>query len=85
VSRRGGLVAASATALLTACQTVPPHDDIVRDHLTAIVSTQVPQCVAVRSVQRAHRLDYRVVCDSGEVFDVRVDAQGRVQIKAVAP
>jgi hypothetical protein len=79
-------VAALAACLLAGCATTPlPHDDIVREHLSAIVGAQAPQCVAVRSVQRAQRFDYRVVCQSGEVFDVRVDAQGHVRVKAVAP
>jgi hypothetical protein len=66
---------------LAACQTAPPtHEQIVQYQMEEIVEAQAPQCVAVRSVQRDQRFDYRVACSSGEVFRVRVSADGRVRV-----
>jgi uncharacterized lipoprotein YmbA len=71
---------------LAACETAPPtHEQIVLRQMEEIVEAQQPQCVAVREVRRAQRFDYRVECDDGQVFDVRVSADGRVRVQPVAP
>jgi uncharacterized lipoprotein YmbA len=71
---------------LAGCQTAPPtHQQIVRQQMEEIVEAQAPQCVTVREVRRAERFDYRVECDNGQVFDVRVSADGRVRVQLVAP
>ena len=71
---------------LAACQTAPPtHEQIVQEQMEEIVEVQQPQCVALRQIRRAQRFDYRVECDNGQVFDVRVSADGRVRVQSVAP
>ena len=66
---------------LAACQTPPPpHAEIVRSELTLILASQHPSCGAVRLHSRRDRLDYRVECASGQVYRVRVSADGRVLI-----
>jgi hypothetical protein len=68
---------------LAACQTAPPpppHAEIVRSELTQILASQHPSCGAVRLHSRRDRLDYRVECASGQVYRVRVSADGRVLI-----
>jgi hypothetical protein len=71
---------------LAACQITPPtHEQIVRRQMEEIVEAQQPQCVAVREVRRAQRFEYRVECDNGQVFDVRVSDDGRVRVTARDP
>ena len=69
---------------LAACQ-VPagpaPHADLMRDQLAQVVGQQAPPCGAVLEYVRHGRLDYRVECASGQVFRVRVSADGRVVVK----
>jgi len=70
---------------LSACQTPPPapvpptHAEIVRGELSQLLADQ-PSCGAVRLYSRRGKLDYRVECDSGQVYRVRVSADGRVLI-----
>jgi hypothetical protein len=52
----------------------------VRSELTLILASQHPSCGAVRLYSRRDRLDYRVECASGQVYRVRVSANGRVLI-----
>jgi uncharacterized lipoprotein YmbA len=71
---------------LAACVTAPPtHEQIVLQQMEEIVEAQQPRCAAVRQVRRAQRFDYRVECDDGQVFDVRVSDDGRVRVQPAAP
>jgi hypothetical protein len=71
---------------LAGCQTAPPtHQQIVHQQMGEIVEAHAPQCVVVREVRRTQRFDYRVECDNGQVFDVRVSADGRVRVQPAAP
>lgn len=81
-----GLVSLTAlSGLLVGCQTPPGHDPWVNEQLGAVVATQAPECGVVRMVQRAQRLDYRVVCQSGSVYRVRVRPDGRVTVTLEEP
>lgn len=70
---------------LAACQTPPPapppptHAEIVRGELSQLLADQ-PSCGTVRRYSRRGKLDYRVDCDSGQVYRVRVSADGRVLV-----
>lgn len=67
--------------LLAACATPPPsHADFVRGELAELLTTDQPSCGVVRLYSRRGRLDYRVECASGQVFRVRVSADGHVLI-----
>lgn len=72
--------AAVAAGMLGACQTPPSHEQLVAEQLDAIVEAQAPECVAVRMHRRTQRLDYEVVCQSGSVYRVRVQPDGRVTV-----
>jgi hypothetical protein len=88
VSWPARLVLALSAGLLAACQTAPEpaptaapsHADIVRGELAQILAVEYPACGTVRQHSRHDRLDYRVVCDSGVTFRVRVGGDGRVLI-----
>ena len=74
---------------LAGCQTppavAPNHAEIVREQLAQLLADQMPACGTVRQYRRQDRLDYRVECSSGQAFRVRVAADGRVLITALAP
>ena len=72
--------AAVAAGMLGACQTPPSQEQLVAEQLDAIVEAQAPECVAVRKYRRTQRLDYQVVCQSGSVYRVRVQPDGRVTV-----
>jgi hypothetical protein len=80
---RGALCCSVAivAGMLAACQTPPDHEQLVVEQLEAVVHEQSPECIAVRVHQRVQRLDYRVVCQSGSVYLVRVQPDGRVTVK----
>jgi len=69
---------------LAACQSpskTAPHGNLMREQLAQVVGQQSPPCGAVLEYVRHGRLDYRVECASGQVFRVRVGADGRVVVK----
>lgn len=70
--------------MLLACQT-PPHAALVRAELARIVADEQPPCGVVREYTRHGRLDYRVVCESGRVYRVRVGGDGRVLVAPHEP
>ena len=72
-------------AWLAACQTPPPHATLVRGEFTRLLADQQPPCGSVRDYTRHGRLDYSVACESGRVYRVRVDAEGRVLVTPHAP
>ena len=69
-----------AAGMLAGCQTPPTQEQLVREQLGDIVATQAPDCGAVRVHVRHQRLDYHVVCQSGNAYRVRVQADGRVTV-----
>jgi hypothetical protein len=86
---RGLLALTALPWLLAACATPPPppppsHADIVRGELAQLLATDQPSCGAVRLYSRRGRLDYRVECASGQVYRVRVSADGHVLITPYA-
>jgi hypothetical protein len=91
---RAGLLAL-CLPLLAACQAPPqgpspaspppPHAELVRVELDQLVASQQPPCGAVLEYTRHGRLDYRVACESGQVYRVRVSADGRVEVKPYEP
>lgn len=76
---------------LLACQAPPPapsavpHAELVRGELAQLVAAQQPPCGAVLEYTRHGRLDYRVACASGQVYRVRVSADGRVVVLPYDP
>lgn len=66
---------------LAACSSVPPpapHAEIVRGELTGIIAMKGSPCGLVREYSLDDRLDYRVLCESGHVYRIRVTAEGHV-------
>ena len=76
--------------VLSGCQTPPPapppptHAEIVRGELSQLLASDHPSCGAVQLYSRHGRLDYRVECASGQVYRVRVSADGRVLVTPYA-
>jgi len=73
-----------ALGSLAACQGPAgpaPHADVMREQLALVVGQQTPPCGAVLEFVRHGRRDYRVDCASGQVYRVRVNADGRVVVK----
>jgi hypothetical protein len=67
---------------LAACASAPPsrtHADIVRDQLTSIIALKGSPCGPVIDYVVDERLDYRVVCASGDVYRIRVRSTGHVE------
>ena len=86
---RGRRVLVALPWLLVACQTPPAppppsHAEIVRSELAQLLTADHPSCGAVRLYSRRDRLDYRVECASGQVYRVRVSADGRVLVTPYA-
>ena len=66
---------------LAACSSLPPpptHEEVVRDGLTDLVAIKDPACGRVLDYSLDDKLDYRVVCESGLVYRIRVTAAGHV-------
>lgn len=79
-----------ALCALAGCQTAAPppptpHAEVVRGELTHIVDAQPGPCGAVLTYRREHRLDYRVECQSGHAYRVRVGADGGVSVRPALP
>lgn len=73
--------------LLASCggQEPPSHDDIIAADLAEILTLQGLSCEEVASYTLQDRLDYRVVCKSGDVYRIHVSAQGHVMGKPHKP
>jgi hypothetical protein len=77
-------VAALALACLglTGCQTAPlTHGELIRDHLARLIGAQPAPCGDVKSYARHERLQYRVECQSGDVYGVGVGPDGHVSVE----
>jgi hypothetical protein len=74
-----GLVACQAPP--QASPPAPPHAELVRGELAQLVASQQPPCGAVLEYTRHGRLDYRVQCQSGQAYRVRVSADGHIEVK----
>ena len=67
---------------LAACASPPPprpHAEIVREQLTSIIALKGSPCDQVIDFVVDERLDYRVVCASGDVYRIRVRSAGQVE------
>lgn len=67
---------------LAACSSMPPtapHAELIRGELTNIIAIKGSPCGRVLEYSLDDRLDYRVVCESGLVYRVRVTAEGHVE------
>jgi hypothetical protein len=70
-------------ALLIACgqATEPPsHDEIMREDLGKIISVRESNCGSVLGYTVDDRMDFRVECESGEVYRIHVSPEGRVNV-----
>lgn len=69
---------------VAACQapapTPTPHAALLRADFAALLADLQPPCGAVQEYTRHGRLDYRVVCASGQAYRVRVSADGYVRV-----
>ncbi len=66
---------------LVGCQTAPlTHGEHIREHLAQLIGAQPAPCGEVRSYARQQRLQYRVECQSGDVYGVGVAPDGRVSV-----
>ena len=81
--RRGAtaLLAMFALASCSDSAKPPSHDEIVRADLAAIVALQGLPCGRVVAYVLDEHLDYRVPCESGDVFRIHVTAEGHVDVK----
>jgi hypothetical protein len=85
-----GVLVLGLACVLAGCQAPPAapapptHAEIVRAELTQLLAADQPACGAVLLYSRRGRLDYRVECDSGQVYRVRVSPDGRVLITPYA-
>lgn len=72
---------------LMACHTPAPapHTVLVHAELARLVADQQPPCGAVSDYTRHGRLDYRVACESGRAYRVRVGGDGRVTVRPDEP
>lgn len=57
------------------------HDEIIRADLAEILVMQGLSCNEVVKFEAASRLDYRVECDSGDLYRVHVSAEGHIKVK----
>jgi uncharacterized membrane protein len=87
-----GLLLCAMAACQSPAPTPLPHVKLVRSQLAQIVQAQGYVCVQVAEHWRVQRLDYRVACESGQVYRVWVGADGQVMVQpqdaatpAVAP
>jgi len=84
VSARPPLAVALACLGLAACQTPPlTHGQLIRDHLAQLIGAQPARCGSVQAYSRDQRLRYRVECESGDVYGVGVEADGRVSVTPI--
>ncbi len=71
---------------LAGCQTAPPsHRELIRDHLAKLIGAEPAPCGDVKSYVRKQRLQYRVECQTGDVYGVGVAPDGRVSVTPQAP
>ena len=77
---------------LAACSAMPPpapHPEIVRGELAGIIATKGSPCGRVLDYSLDERLNYRVRCESGHAYRIRVTAEGHVeaahQAASIAP
>jgi len=87
--RRAPLALIALPWLLAGCQmppalAPPSHAEIVRSELRQLLASDHPSGGAVRLYSRSGRLDYRVECASGQVYRVRVSADGHVIVTPYA-
>jgi hypothetical protein len=69
--------------LLAACgETEKPlsHEEIIRADLAEILELQGLSCKEVVKFEASDRLDYKVVCDSGNQYRIHVSEEGHVNI-----
>lgn len=67
---------------LAACSAMPPptpHPEIVRGELAGIIATKGSPCGRVLDYSLDERLNYRVRCESGHAYRIRVTAEGHVE------
>ena len=66
---------------LAGCQTAPQsHQELVLDHLAQLIGAEPVRCGEVKSYELLRRLQYRVECQSGNVYGVGVSPDGRVSV-----
>jgi len=58
----------------------PSHEEIMRAGLEEIISEQGSTCGSVLSYTVDDRLDYRVECESGDVYRIHIDQEGLVKL-----
>ena len=74
--------AIAALFCLAACSSKPPpapHAELVRGDLSDIIAIKGSPCGRVLDHSLDDRLDYRVVCESGHIYRIRVTAEGHVE------
>jgi hypothetical protein len=75
-------LAVAALLCLVACSSKPPpapHADLVRGDLSDIITIKGLPCGRALDHSLDDRLDYRVVCESGHIYRIRVTAEGQVE------
>ena len=80
------MISAAALACLglAGCQTTPPtHAQLIREHLAQLIGAQPAPCGAVQAYSSDQRLRYRVECQSGDVYGVGVQPDGRVSVEPI--
>ena len=73
-----------ACVALAACESTPlTHGAIVRSQLAQAVQAQSRRCDDVVAYAGDGLLDYRVKCEAGQVYRVRMGANGRIDVTAL--
>jgi len=58
------------------------HEDIIREDLGEIIALQDAECGSVLSYSTDAPLNYRVTCESGHVYVIRVSPEGQVNVNS---
>lgn len=56
------------------------HDEIIRADLTEIIALEGLDCGKVVSHSLEDHLDYRIECESGDVYRIHVSAEGHTRV-----
>ena len=70
--------------LFTACgerEDTRTHEEIVKEDLAEILALQGSPCGEVNSYTLDKRLRYRVECENGEHYRIRVSSEGEIRVR----
>lgn len=80
--RQGIPLLALAAVSCTDTDQARDHEDIIKADLGEIISLQDAECGSVLSYSTDAPLNYRVTCESGHVYVIRVSPEGQVNVNS---